>query len=77
MAWPAWVIALIVSTVLQVAAYLLTPKPKGSNNEAKDLESPTAEAGRPVPVLFGTMGVKGLNVLHYTDKAKRTFKVKA
>jgi len=77
MAWPAWVIALIVSTVLNVAAYLLTPKPKGSNREARDLESPTAEAGRPFPVVFGTMRIKGLNVLHYSDKAKRTFKVKA
>lgn len=75
--WPLWVIQIIVTIALQVASYLLTPKPKGSGSLAKDLENPTAEAGRPVPVLFGTMTIKGLNVLHYTDKQKRTFKIKA
>lgn len=77
MAWPAWVIQIIVAVVLQVAAYLLAPKPKSTRNEAADLQAPTAEAGRPVPVLFGTKRVKGLNVLWYGDKSKRTYKVKA
>lgn len=77
MVWPAWVVQLVVAVVLQVAAYLLAPKPKSTRAEASDLESPTAEAGRPVPVVFGTKRVKGLNVLWYGDKSKRTYKVKA
>lgn len=57
---------------------LLAPKPKTPKPEAaKDLENPTAEAGRPIPVVFGTITVKGLNVLWYGDKSFRTVKVKA
>lgn len=76
MAWPVWVIQLIVAITLQVAAYLLAPKPQSSKAEARDLEAPTAEAGRPIPVLFGTMTIKGVNVLHYNDKGVRTYKVR-
>jgi hypothetical protein len=41
------------------------------------MDNPTADAGRPVPVVFGTVTVKGLNVLWYGDKSKQTKKVKA
>ncbi|WP_208759600.1 hypothetical protein [Sphingobium fuliginis] len=54
------------------------PKPKASKPEqVKDLEDPTSEAGRPVPVPFGTITIKGLNFLWYGEKGKRTYKVKA
>ena len=57
---------------------LLAPKIKSPKPDAaKDLEDPTAEAGRPIPVPFGTMTIKGLNLLWYGDKDKRTYKVKA
>lgn len=50
-----------------------TPKP----DAVKDLEDPTAEAGRPIPVPFGTITVKGLNNLGFFDKNHKTFKVDA
>lgn len=57
---------------------LLTPKIKTPKPDAvKDLEDPTAEAGRPVPVPFGTITVKGLNNLGFFDKNHKTFKVDA
>jgi hypothetical protein len=43
----------------------------------KDLDDPTSEAGRPVPVPFGTITIKGLNLLWFGDKGKRTYKVDA
>ncbi len=56
---------------------LLLPKVKKRKPEsARDLEDPTAEAGRPIPVVFGTITVKGVNVLHFGDKSLRTYKVK-
>lgn len=56
---------------------LLVPKVKKTKPDAlKDLENPTAEAGRPIPVVFGTITVKGLNVLWYGDKSLRTYKRK-
>lgn len=72
-----WIIlgAALVSVALNL---LLAPKPKAPKPEAaKDLEDPTAEAGRPIPVVFGTVTVKGLNLLWYGEKSSQTSKVKA
>lgn len=72
----AWFLALLIGLALNIIAYLLLPKPKTAKPEAaKDLDDPTAEAGRPIPVVFGTITVKGLNVLWFGDKNMRTFSV--
>ena len=69
-------IQLLVGVTLMVISYLITPKPKREKPEpARDLELPTAEAGRPVPVVFGTMTVKGGNVLWRGDRRKREYTV--
>lgn len=69
----AWFIPLLVSLALSVVSYLLTPKPKQPKPGAvKDLDDPTAEAGRPLPVVFGTVTVKGLNVLWFGEKRTKT-----
>lgn len=74
----AFFVALGISLAISIISYLIMPKPKAPKPEAaKDLEDPTAEAGRPIPVVFGTMTVKGLNVLWFGDKSKVTKKVKA
>ena len=66
----AWFIPLIIGFALSVVAYLLMPKPKQPKPPAaQDLENPTAEAGRPLPVVFGSLRVKGTNILWYGDKA--------
>ena len=67
-----------VTVALTVISYLLMPKPKAPKPDSvKDLDDPTAEAGRPVPVPFGTITIKGLNLLWFGDKSKRTYKVDA
>lgn len=76
MAWPVWVVQLVVAVAVSAISYLLAPKPKGPG-PAKDLENPTADASRPRPVLFGTKTIKGLNLLWFGDKKKRSYKVKA
>lgn len=75
MAWWLIVLAAVASVAISLllAPKIKTPKPEA----AKDLEDPTAEAGRPIPVVFGTVTVKGLNLLWYGDKSQRTYKVKA
>lgn len=73
----AWFLWLLLGLALNIAAYLLMPKPKTAKPEAaKDMDNPTAEAGRPIPVVFGTITVKGLNVLDFRDKNKETYKVR-
>lgn len=74
---PFWlVIGLALASV--ALSWLLRPKVKAPKPDAlSDLENPTAEAGRPIPVVFGTITVKGLNVLWYGEKGTKTKKVKA
>lgn len=72
-----FLVQLIVSLVLMVAAYLLTPKPKSSPSSQTDMEDPKASAGSPIKVVFGTVTIKDPNILWYGDKATHTFKTKA
>lgn len=72
-----WLIPFLIGLALNVIAYLLMPKPKGPKLAAvKDLESPTSEAGRETPVVFGTMTVKSPNCLWSGEKSKNTYSVK-
>lgn len=73
----AFFLNLIVALALMIVAYLIMPKPKVDSGKTQDLENPTAEAGKPLPVLFGTMTIKGLNVLWFGEKSYRKRKVKA
>lgn len=64
----AWFVQLLIGLALNIVAYLIMPKPKQPKPEAaKDLENPTAEAGRPIPVVSGSITVKGLNVLWFGE----------
>lgn len=70
-------IQIAIAIVMAVVAYLLQPKPKQPKNAStRDLEAPTADAGRPIPVVFGELTVKGPNCLWYGDIGKVTMKVK-
>ncbi len=72
-----WVVMLAISLALNVASYILAPKPKAARPDAvKDLEEPTAEAGRPIPVIFGTLELRSPNVLWYGDKSSRQYEIK-
>lgn len=74
----AWWIILVAAVALTAVSFLLMPRPKAPKPEAvKDLEDPTAEAGRPIPVVFGTITVKGLNLLWYGEKSFNTYKTDA
>lgn len=61
-------ITLILFLVSTAIAILLRPEVKTEVPAVEDMEDPTADAGRPIPVVFGTMTVNGLNVLWFGDK---------
>jgi hypothetical protein len=68
----------IVALVINIVAYMIMPKPKQAKPPAvQDAEDPVAEAGKPVPVVFGTMTVKGVNVLWFGDKSIRNYQINA
>jgi hypothetical protein len=71
-----YVAVLAVSTLLSLA---LAPKPKQQEAVAEDLQGikvPTAEEGRPIPVLFGTRDIQNQNVVWYGDLATQAVKKK-
>ncbi len=64
----AFLLQLAVAVTIALIAYALAPKPKKRTPDmSRDLELPTAEAGRPVPVVFGTGTIKSPNALWYGD----------
>jgi hypothetical protein len=74
----AWFVWLLIAIAFQVVAFLLAPKPfRQQPPETKDLDNPVAERGKPIPVVFGTLTVKGLNILWYGDKQFVKYKVNA
>lgn len=73
----AFITNLLIGIALQVIGYLLLPKPPAPKPPSlDDFKDPTAEAGRPIPVVFGSVTVTGLNNLGFWDKAISTRKRK-
>jgi hypothetical protein len=71
-------VQLVIGIGLQVLGYLLMPKPKATKTEeVTDMDNPTAEAGRPIPVLFGELEVTGTNIIFFGDKATVTREISA
>ena len=72
----AWFIPLLVGLAINIVAYLLMPKPKQPKPPAaKDMEAPVAEQGKPIPVLSGTMTIKGMNILAIGNRKKDVYEV--
>lgn len=62
-------LGLIVGLALMIIGYLIMPKPKANKPEQmSEMDAPTAEAGRPIPVMFGEMLIKSPNFLWWGDK---------
>lgn len=60
---------LAIGIGLQILGYMLMPKPKPEKPPSTDdLKDPTAEAGKPIPVVFGSVTLQSPNVLWYGDK---------
>jgi hypothetical protein len=70
-----WAIAAAVIAVA-ISAIFLRPKQKKPDSVSQ-LDNPVAEAGKPIPVVFGTVTVKELNVLWYGDKWRDKYKKKS
>ena len=69
MVW-SFIIQIVVSLVLTAISYALSPKPTNAPPKAAGLDDfnlPTAEEGRPIPVVFGTVLLRGPNVVWAGD----------
>lgn len=71
-----FIVQILVSIALSFLAYLLAPKPKQAKPAAAtEMENPTADAGRPIPVVFGTITIKAPNFLWYGEKTVKEYRV--
>lgn len=60
---------LAIGLGLLFVGYLLMPKPKQPKPPSlDDLKEPTAETGRPIPVIFGSIRADDPNIIFYGDK---------
>ena len=69
MAW-MFLARLGLGLLLSAVSYALSPKPKREKPEAAGLDAfdlPTAEEGRPIPVVFGTVRLDAPNVVWAGD----------
>lgn len=59
---------LVYLIIVVVLAYALQPKAQNKKPPTLDeLDIPTAEEGKPIPVVFGTWIVKSPNIVWYGD----------
>jgi hypothetical protein len=66
-----------IAIAINIVAYLIMPKPKRAKPEAaKDWDLPTAEAGRPQMVPFGTVTIKSPNVIYFGEPGTKRYEVK-
>lgn len=62
-----WV-QLAVALVMMALSYALRAKPPTPKPATlSDVQAPTAEAGSPIPWVFGTVKMKGPNVIWFGD----------
>jgi hypothetical protein len=60
-----YVVVFVVSLIIAVSTM---PKPQSRRPDAfEDIDAPTAEEGREIPVLFGTRMIEGPNLVWYGD----------
>lgn len=65
MAW-MFIARLVLALLLSAISYALSPKQTPDQPTAAALDDfsiPTAEEGRPIPVIFGTVRISGPNVV--------------
>jgi hypothetical protein len=64
MAWP--LIAVFIAAL--VIAYAIAPKPQSTPPPGiNEINLPTTDEGREIPVIFGTVDMKGPNIVWYGD----------
>jgi hypothetical protein len=69
---------LVIGLAISVIGYIIMPKPKAEKSQdVTDLDNPTAEAGRPIPVVFGELWVTSPNCLWFGEKETTSRKVDA
>lgn len=71
-----WNIAMLV--ISSAISYALRPKPVAPKPASlSDFDAPTVDANRPIPIVFGTVWLRGPNVVWYGDLRTTPIKTKS
>lgn len=69
---------LIFSLIMMVISYaiqmILMPRPENNDAVVGDMDIPTAEDGKTIPVVFGTILLKDSNIIDYFDAQAEAIK---
>lgn len=72
-----FLVQLAIGVGLMILGYMLMPKPKQEKPPSTDdLDEPTAEAGRPIPVIWGSLAISSPNLIGNWDKFSRHRKMR-
>ena len=70
-------VQLVILVIAIIAAVALQPKPPGRKpSSLEEIDIPTADEGRPIPVVYGTVVTKSPNVVWYGDLGYQPVKQK-
>ena len=69
-----YLLGIVLATIVSAALAPKPPEPKPA--ALSDVDAPTAEEGRPIPVVFGAVLLRGANVVWYGDLAADPIKKK-
>lgn len=72
-----WQFIAIALAVVAIVVAVLPKPPEQKAPSVTDFEVPTAEEGRPIPVVFGVVTVTGSNVVWYGDIAYQPVRTKS
>lgn len=56
---------ILISIAVSSAAMVLNPPPKPPDATAGQLDIPTADEGRAIPVVYGTITIKSCNIIDW------------
>ena len=72
-----FIFQIIIAIAMAFAAAFLTPRQKQPKPEVEELDSPTADAGKEIPWIFGTLWVESGNVIFSAEKSSDTDEIDA
>lgn len=73
-----FLVQLAIGIGLNILAYVLAPKPKPPKPPSlEDFKTPTAMSGRPIVVVWGSVNLKGPNIIGVHNKSIRRREVDA
>lgn len=74
MVWMSLLYSLVMMVISYAIQMILMPRPENNDAVVGDMDIPTAEDGKTIPVVFGTILLKDSNIIDYFDAQAEAIK---